>query len=219
MSRQLPPNPNFDYLKKQAKELLAELLPEQPGLNLAGAQRLLARDYGFASWAALKVHVLDAPGRALAGTWRVNLAKSQQSPANLFRDATLQFTVAGGSVTIADVVMDENGRTSRNTNTLVVDGVAHGQQYGYSVMSRWMTPRHLRAAMTKDGEARGHVDYVVAADGRTMTLATADSLILFERSYRDPTTGNPNERPTSSARLADPPHTGWAATSTHRVRA
>ena len=111
-------------------------------------------------------------------------AKSQQSPANLFRDATLQFTVAGGSVTIADVVMDENGRTNRNTNTLVVDGVAHGQQYGYAVTSRWMTPRHLRAAMTKDGEPRGHVDYRVAEDGRTMTLSTVDSVIHFEKTGR-----------------------------------
>jgi hypothetical protein len=181
MSRQLPPNPNFDFLKKQAKELLAELLPQQPGLNLAGAQRLLARDYGFASWAALKAHLLEAPGGALAGTWRVNLAKSQQSPANLFRDATLEFTVAGGAVTIADVVVDENGATIRNSNTLVVDGVAHGQQFGYAVTSRWPASRHLHAAMTKDGEPRGHVDYVVADDGRTMTLSTVDSVIVFDR--------------------------------------
>src|SRR5262245_60099306 len=160
MSRQLPPNPNFDYLKKQAKELLAELLPQQPGLKLADAQRLLARDYGFATWAALKAQILERPGRALAGAWHVNLAKSRQSPANLFRDATLQFSVANGSVTIADVVVDESGRTDRNSNTLVVDGWPHEQQYGYAVTSRWMTPGHLRAAMTKDGESRGHVDYV-----------------------------------------------------------
>ena len=180
MSRQLPPNPNFDYLKKQAKELLAELLPQQPGLNLAGAQRLLARDYGFASWAALKARVLEGRGRALAGTWRVNLARSRQSPANLFRDATLKFTVAGDSVTIAHVVVDENGRTSSTSNRLSVDGVVHEQRYGYAVTSRWMTPRHLRAAMTKDGEPRAAVDYVVGDDGRTMTLTTADSVVVFE---------------------------------------
>ena len=39
MSRQLPPTPNFDYLKKHAKELLAELLPQHPDLRLADAQR------------------------------------------------------------------------------------------------------------------------------------------------------------------------------------
>ena len=181
MSRQLPPNPNFDYLKKEAKELLAELLPQQPGLSLAGAQRLLARDYGFDSWAALKARVLEARGRALSGTWRVNLAKSRQSPANLFRDATLEFTVSGGSVTIADVVVDENGRTNRNSNTLSADGVVRPQQHGYALTSRWVTPRHLRAAMTKDGESRGHVDYVVARDRQTMTLTTPDSVIVFDR--------------------------------------
>ena len=110
MSRQLPPTPNFDYLKKQAKELLAELLPQHPDLRLADAQRRLARDYGFPSWAALKAHVLDVPGRALTGTWQVNLSRSRQSAANLFRDATLQISLHDGAVTIADVVVDQSGR-------------------------------------------------------------------------------------------------------------
>ena len=103
MSRQLPPTPNFDYLKKQAKELLAELSPQHPELRLADAQRRLARDYGFPSWAALKAHVLDVPGRALTGTWQVNLSRSRQSAANLFRDATLRISLHDGAVTIADV--------------------------------------------------------------------------------------------------------------------
>ena len=181
MSRQLPPTPNFDHLKKQAKELLAELLPQHLDLRLADAQRRLARDYGFPSWAALKAHVLDVPGRALTGTWQVNLSRSRQSAANLFRDATLQLSVANGSVTIADAVVDESGRTDRNSNTLAVDGRPHGQQYGYAVTARWISPRHLQAALTKDGEPRGHVDYEVAENGRTMTLTTPDSVIWFER--------------------------------------
>ena len=122
MSRQLPPTPNFDHLKKQAKELLAELLPQHPDLRLADAQRRLARDYGFPSWAALKAHVLDVPGRALTGTWQVNLSRSRQSAANLFRDATLRISLHDGAVTIADVVVDQSGRTDRNSNSLVVDG-------------------------------------------------------------------------------------------------
>ncbi len=181
MSRQLPPKANFDYLKKQAKELRAELSREQPDVQLADAQRLLAREYGFTTWAALKAHVTEAPGRALAGTWQVNLSRSKQSAANLFRDATLRFSVQGNAVTIADAVVDESGRTDSNSNTLVVDGRAHEQQYGYAVTARWITPRHLQAALTKDGEGRGHVDYQVDSDGRTMTLSTPDSAIVFDR--------------------------------------
>lgn len=181
MSRQLPPNANFDYLKKQAKELRAELSRERPDIQLADAQRLLAREYGFPTWAALKAHVLEKPGLAFDGSWRVNLSRSRQSPANLFREATIQFSVRDDTVAIADVVVEESGRVERNANTLVVDGILRPQEYGYAVAARWITPRHLQAALTKDGESRGHVDYVVAADGRTMTLSTSDSVIQFDR--------------------------------------
>src|SRR5687767_1511345 len=78
MSRQLPSKANFDYLKKQAKELRAELSREQPHVQLADAQRLLAREYGFPTWAALKAHVTETPGRAFAGTWQVDLARSKR---------------------------------------------------------------------------------------------------------------------------------------------
>jgi ankyrin repeat protein len=53
MSRELPEKPNLAYLRKQAKELLRSM---QQG-KLADAQHALAQDYGFASWAKLKVHV------------------------------------------------------------------------------------------------------------------------------------------------------------------
>ena len=57
MSRNLPPHPNLDYLKKQAKELFRNLVLENPALKLADAQHALAREYGFASWPKLKLHV------------------------------------------------------------------------------------------------------------------------------------------------------------------
>ncbi len=53
MSRQLPENPNLEFLKKEAKELLRTI----PGAKLADAQYTLANDYGFATWAKLKTHV------------------------------------------------------------------------------------------------------------------------------------------------------------------
>jgi hypothetical protein len=53
MSRQLPEKPNLEYLKKQAKELLRGM----PQGKLADAQRKLASEYGFSTWAKLKSHV------------------------------------------------------------------------------------------------------------------------------------------------------------------
>ncbi len=72
-SKQLPERPDLGQLKKQAKELLsavrageAEALRRVGGgeagrgaseLALNDAQRVIARDYGFASWAKLELHV------------------------------------------------------------------------------------------------------------------------------------------------------------------
>src|ERR1700733_12100712 len=68
----LPDDPSFEQLRKQAKDLRAlsraglqgalDLVgahhPDGPrAVSLAGAQFVVARHYGFSSWAALKRHV------------------------------------------------------------------------------------------------------------------------------------------------------------------
>src|SRR5438093_3694336 len=52
-AKQLPPRPNLDQLKRQAKELLQA--GKAPALH--DAQTMLARQYGFKSWNALRDHV------------------------------------------------------------------------------------------------------------------------------------------------------------------
>lgn len=54
---ELPGNPNLEWLRTRAKERLAELRLVTPGVKLAEAQFQIARQYGFASWRALKAHV------------------------------------------------------------------------------------------------------------------------------------------------------------------
>ena len=70
-SRSLPASPDLAQQKKQAKELfqsftageaesrarVRSLLPDKQRITLADAQFVLAREYGFASWAALKRHI------------------------------------------------------------------------------------------------------------------------------------------------------------------
>jgi hypothetical protein len=79
--RRLPPNPNLDHLKYQARDLLKEHKARTPGaaqrirefhprygratdaeifgaeLKLSDAQLTIARESGFASWARLKTHI------------------------------------------------------------------------------------------------------------------------------------------------------------------
>src|SRR5687768_12935078 len=80
MPADLPAHPSLEHLKNQAKELLRAYRRGDPdalarfraaGIPSAGAapklvdaQRLVARDYGFASWAKLKARVTSAAAEA-----------------------------------------------------------------------------------------------------------------------------------------------------------
>ena len=61
MSRDLPERPSLDHLRKQAKMLLRDLQRRDPHAKLTAAQHALAREYGFASWRALRAHLQSLP--------------------------------------------------------------------------------------------------------------------------------------------------------------
>jgi ankyrin repeat protein len=65
----LPERASLDWLKKTARQNLRAMRATDAGAKLADAQRLLARDYGFASWRALKAHVEKAPPEALVAAF------------------------------------------------------------------------------------------------------------------------------------------------------
>src|SRR5580658_2011591 len=68
MAQALPPNPNLDWLKKTAKQRLAELRAQDAQARLNQAQLAIARDYGFSNWRALKASVdtLSLDGQIIA---------------------------------------------------------------------------------------------------------------------------------------------------------
>jgi ankyrin repeat protein len=57
MTNKLPPRPDLAWLKKAAKERLTELRGGDPSAKLHQAQLDVSKEYGFASWRALKEHV------------------------------------------------------------------------------------------------------------------------------------------------------------------
>ncbi len=77
-ARRLPARPNLDHLKHEAKALrgafldgeaaararVAEVLGARDSLKLTEAQRVVAREYGFRSWASLRSHVRASRGAA-----------------------------------------------------------------------------------------------------------------------------------------------------------
>ena len=176
MSRDLPPRPNLDHLRKQAKALLVSLRQDNPGATLAEAQHAIAREYGFESWPRLKAHIeheSTAPLNPLVGTWTADMSRSKLHPLNQLRSASIGFDVAGDTVTVHYVTVDASGRMDRGVNTLIADGHEHPSQlrYGYIMRARWLGPRGLGAVVTKDGETEGTAEYVVSPDGNTLTLS------------------------------------------------
>ena len=90
--RTLPAHPDLDQQKKLAKELLRAYaegdpealarmraqLPDKPSLVLADAQYVLAREYGFANWKELSVHIEAARANAQTPLDRIHAAFSQR---------------------------------------------------------------------------------------------------------------------------------------------
>ena len=198
MSRQLPARPNLEHLKHQAKDLLEELVRRDPSAKLADALHTIAREYGFASWPKLKAHVVAASASAsgvspFVGRWVANFSKSKRHSLDDARSATLQFIVAGDTITVLDSVVDARGQERRGENVLVADGDGYvsEQGAGYSVCTCWRGDRRLVVATAKEGKDLGHVTYTVSDDGHLMTVAAAvdahdgypaaDHLLVFER--------------------------------------
>src|SRR5271156_2273336 len=77
-NRQLPARPNLEHLKKQARVLLRERLASDPSATavfasanitaddpkIADALHVIAREYGFDTWPAPKIHEEMAAGDA-----------------------------------------------------------------------------------------------------------------------------------------------------------
>ena len=69
---QLPDAPSLEWLRKQAKQRLAKLRATNPDMQLADAQFELGKEYGFASWRALKTYIeaLTIDGQLFAAAER-----------------------------------------------------------------------------------------------------------------------------------------------------
>jgi Glyoxalase superfamily protein len=185
MPRQLPSQPNLEHLKKQAKTLLAEMQQRDLALQLADAQHLLAREYGFPSWPRLKKHVeslaAEPSSHPLAGQWVADVARSSQHPSNPFQRASIHIDVTGDIVSFTDVVVDEAGNELRSTNEVQADGIERETANGYAVQARWLDARVLATTARKDGVVVGEGKYEVSADGRTLTVTSPEQRIVLVR--------------------------------------
>lgn len=131
----------------------------------------------------------DSP---FAGKWVANLAKSKRHPNHQFQSATLQFTVAGNTVTLAHGGVNAGGQHESGTVVLEADGQEHPvpQQPGIVVVTSWSGPRRLHIVATKAGATVGESVYEVSGDGQTLTATVSgtdgsgapfEQVIVFDR--------------------------------------
>jgi hypothetical protein len=131
----------------------------------------------------------DSP---FAGTWVANLAKSKRHPNHQFQSATLEFTVAGDTVTLAHGGVNAGGQHESGTVVLEADGQKHPvpEQPGVVVVTRWSGPRRLHTVAKSGGTTVGEGVYEVSADGKTLTATVSgtdasgapfEQVIVFDR--------------------------------------
>jgi hypothetical protein len=172
MSRHLPPRPNLEFLRNQAKERLPSLQQQNDSARLADAQHAIALEYGFTNWASLKAHVDALTQKSpFAGTWSLQ-STSHLRPDDPFKRATLAFDVAE-AVTITDVVVDASGREERGVHAILADGKPHASKHGYALTARWRGAYMLEIVTQRDGHVVGRMVYEVSRDLNRLTLSAA----------------------------------------------
>jgi ankyrin repeat protein len=177
-TRTLPKKPSLAQLRKQAKDLrkayragqaaaVAEVErfernPDPMNFDLADAQRVLARSYGFSSWAALKNHVdgvnlaaLIAAAEAGDVTAVRRLAKARPDPLNPhlvhFCDGALQRAVQRRNVELTRILMQLGANARVGTwpqrDATSAYAIAVDREYSeiVAVIEREEENRHARA--------------------------------------------------------------------------
>ena len=66
-------------------------------------------------------------------------------------------------------------------STIVADGVAHPAPNGFALTAAWRGGHALETVATKNGEVVGRGEYTVSADGRHLTIAASDQVIVLDR--------------------------------------
>jgi hypothetical protein len=191
----LPDHPSLDWLRKEAKTRLAELRHNNPGAKLAGAQFDLAKQYGFASWRALKAHI-DAPAidGQLIESARTGNVERLRALLNKYPDklqmkvppyeASLLFPAAqSGSVGAVDLLLerglDVNYRESGD-NTYALHWVA---AKGDLAMVRKLVDAGGDVIGEGDDHAGGVIGWASCWDG-LMTMRIARSWIFWSAAAR-----------------------------------
>ena len=204
MSRRLPSIPNLDHLKKQAKDVLRIARHRRPSWRLADAQQALARGYGFATWADLKLHVesirpesgarpsahrepTTLPGgrstHPIAGTWATTHPHGNAGDPSTDVTIVVDFEPIDDALVLTQIGPDAAGCDVAMKVTIHVDGVDHAVPFGDSVTLRanWIDGRTLETIARRGDQTTWRATYEVSPDGQSLVVSSAERIVRFER--------------------------------------
>ena len=206
MSQRLPPFPNLEHLKGQAKDVLRVVRTRKPAWKLAVAQHAIARGYGFTNWPELKTHVESVTRQPVAssitrqaharrtpnsydeypivGTWILNASRSTLHTPQLRPDGVmLEFGMTGDTITMTQVVVDPSGHDVAVKLPIRTDGQQQPVRFGkgMALEARWTDSRALEAVITNGEQIVSRGTYQVSEDGRTLAFTTAELHVVFDR--------------------------------------
>ncbi len=182
--RQLPANPSQEYLRKEAKRL-----GKAEGLKLAAAQRGLAGQYGYKTWAAMMRAVggaapvkpvevrplVEAAGRADEAAVRALLAAGERADANEDTETPLMRVCASEAgdarkIAVARLLLEAGAsprETDKNGTTALHLAARHGPLALVELLIRngalsWQADRRGRAPLdyARAGKARERAEIV-----------------------------------------------------------
>jgi hypothetical protein len=206
MSQLLPPFPNLEHLKCQAKDVLRVVRRRMPAWKLADAQQAVARGYGFSNWPDLKTHVdslRQRPSEAaarqrsavgqgrerrrphpIAGTWILTAAKSTASDSAPVQDCVMpDFAVADTAITMTQVLVSRSGNGIAVKLAVRTDGTGRPVRFGkgYVLEARVPDSSHLEAIIRQGEQIVTHGTYEASDDGHTLAFVTSEMRMVFDR--------------------------------------
>ena len=118
----LPTHPSLEHLRKQAKQRLAKLRAGGASAQLADAQLLVAREYGFSSWRALKAAIEEPPTycRPPLNLHRLVAAHAALSDRMGAENAFYSFMAVGVLLTCLAISVDFGGHSAVSSSAPVV---------------------------------------------------------------------------------------------------
>lgn len=155
-SRSLPARPNLDHLRNEAKALLKSLRAgdaaalvrareagdDRPAFKLTDAQRILAREYGFPTWARLRDHVAGARRSSDDAVLQLLRAIAEQDGARALRIARDNPEITSNSLHVAAALgAADDLRRLISANAGVIDDKA-GDPSGTPLLFLASSPLH-----------------------------------------------------------------------------